>query len=123
MRLCVKNKGEPILPPSIGFLNDKQRAQYKTIFESQKYQIDDPMQSTKMDIDVGNQISLHMHTLKEFTNRGFQIKTIDQHGKETVISFQDLDRIFSELSADEKVKEKIKELRSKRKKRTKTKSL
>jgi hypothetical protein len=120
MRLCVKNGGKPILPPSIGFLNEKQKAEYKTIFESQKYDIKDPMQSTKLELDVGGQISLHMQALKEFTNRGFQIKTVDQRGKEREVSFQELDRIFSDLDTDEKVQAKIEELRSKRRKKHRT---
>lgn len=63
-----------------------------------------------------------MQALKEFTNRGFQIKTINQHGKERETSLQELDKIFSELEPDEKIAKKLEELRSKRRKRQKTKS-
>jgi hypothetical protein len=117
MRLCVKNGAKPILPPSVGFLNEEQKAAYKSIFDAQDYKIDDPIQSTKMEIDVGGQISLHMHTLKEFAERGFQIKAIDQHGKEREVSFAYLDGIFSDPNADEKLQAKIEDIRSKRRKR------
>ncbi|MFW9888231.1 MAG: hypothetical protein ACFFER_08620 [Candidatus Thorarchaeota archaeon] len=119
MRLCVKNGGKPMLPPSIGFLNKKQEKEYRAIWKSQNYMIEDPVQSTKMDADVGSQITLHMGMLREFANRGFVIKTVDQKGRERVMSFQELDRIFSELTTDEKLKAKLDEIRSKRRKRHK----
>ena len=119
MRLCIKNGSNPMLPPSVGFLNEAQNEEYKTIWKSQNYEIHDPMQSTKMEIDVGGQISLHMGMLREFTKRGFAIKTIDQNGNEREIPFQELDKIFSVLDTDERLKAKLEEIRSKRRRRHK----
>ncbi len=122
MRLCVRREGRRILPPTVGFLTEKQKGEYSAIFESQNYGLDtDTLFTTKTESDVGGQIALHIEMIREFTNRGFQTRTVDQNGNERVVSFNYLHRIYSELDTDEKLRAAIDKVRSKRRKRHKAK--